>query len=57
MLMNVYEFFKFSTLDSLYHMVIRHEQRILIMYDPAGRERNNFQQLSKLIELKSISTT
>ena len=38
-------------------MVIHHEQRIVIIYDLAGRERNNFQQLSKLIELKFISTT
>ena len=30
---------------------------ILIIHDSAGRERNNFQQQSKLSELKFISTT
>ena len=38
-------------------MVIHHEQSSIIIYDSAGRERNNFQQLPKLIELKFISTT
>ena len=38
-------------------MVIHHEQCIFIIYDSAGRERNNFQQLSKSVEIKLISTT
>ena len=38
-------------------VVIHHEQCIFIIYNSAGRERNNFQQLSKLIELKFIPTT
>ena len=37
-------------------MVINHEQHILLQHDSAGRERNNFQQLPKLIELIAIST-
>ena len=36
---------------------MHHEQCILIICDSAGRERLNFQQLPKLIELKFISTT
>ena len=39
------------------NVVIHHEQCIFIIYNWAGRERNNFQQLSKLIELKFIPTT
>ena len=35
----------------MYTMVIRHEQCIFIIYDSAGRERNNIQQLPKLIKL------
>ena len=31
---------------------IHHEQCTFIIYDSAGRQKNNFQQLSKLIELK-----
>ena len=38
-------------------VVMHHEQGILIIYDSAGREKYNFQQLSKLIELRFISTT
>ena len=42
-----------SLLRTLYSsMVIHHEQCIVFIYDSAARERNNFQQLSKLIELK-----
>ena len=58
--MNVYEFFtflKFSILGSISSMVIRHVQCTFITYDSAGTERNNFQQISKLIELKFISAT
>ena len=40
-----------------YTMLIHHEQCIFIYMTQSGRERNNFQQLSKLIELKFISTT
>ena len=40
-----------------YHMVMHHEQYVFIIHDWAGRERNNFQQIPKLIELKFISTT
>ena len=36
---------------------IHHEQCIFIIYDSAERERNKFQQLSKLSEVKFISTT
>ena len=46
-LMNAYEFFKFSTLDSISQYG----------NDSDGRERNNFQQLSVLIELKFFFTT
>ena len=38
-------------------MVIHDEQGIFIIYDSPGRETNNFEQLSKLNELKFISTT
>ena len=38
-LLNVYEFLKFSTLDS---MVIHHEICDFIVHDSAGMERNNF---------------
>ena len=38
-------------------VAIHHEQSTFITYDLAGRERNNVQQLSKLIELKIFSTT
>ena len=38
-------------------MVIDHEQWIFIIYDSFDRERKNFQQLSKLIELKFIPAT
>ena len=37
-------------------MVINHEQYILLQHDSADRERNNFEQLPKLIELIAIST-
>ena len=36
-------------------MAIHQEQDIFIIDDSAGSERNNFQQLSKSIELKFIS--
>ena len=38
-------------------MVIQYEQFMLFISDLAGTKRNIFQQLSKLIELKFISTT
>ena len=56
--MNVYEFFEFSTLGCISQY--GHTSWaifIFMIYDSAGRKRNNFQQLSKLIELKIISTT
>ena len=37
--------------SGMYTMVICHEQCIFIIYDSAGRERNNIQQLPKLIKL------
>ena len=55
--MNVNEFFKFSFLGSVTQCGVHHAQCIFIIYDPVGRERNNFQQLSQLIELKFTSTT
>ena len=43
---------------AVYRSMVRHyEQGTFIIYDADGRERNNFQQLSKLIELKFISKT
>ena len=59
MLMSVYEFFKFSSLGSIYqygNKSAHFEQHILLQHNSAGRERNNFQQLPKLIELIAIST-
>ena len=38
-------------------IVIQDVQCIFIMYDLAGKDRKNFQQLSKLIELIFISTS
>ena len=55
-LKNVYEFFNFL-LSAVWYTPIHHEQCIFIIYDSGGRERNKFQQLSKLIEVKFISTT
>ena len=37
-------------------MEIHHEQWIFTIYNSADRERNNSQQLSKLIELKLMKT-
>ena len=56
--MNVYEFLNVLLWAAYPRMVIYQEQCIFIIHDPTGRERNNFQQLAKLIiELKFISTT
>ena len=55
--MNVYEFLNFLLWAAYPRMVI-YQKCIFIIHDPTGRERNNFQQLAKLIiELKFISTT
>ena len=55
--MNVYEFLNFLLWAAYPRMVI-YQECIFIIHDPTGRERNNFQQLAKLIiELKFISTT
>ena len=47
-LMNVLNFSNFLLWEVYPSMVIHHEQCILITYDSAGRERNNFQQLIKI---------
>ena len=55
--MNIYEFLNFLLWAEYPRMVI-YQECIFIIHDPTGRERNNFQQLAKLIiELKFISTT
>ena len=48
-LKNVYEFFKFSVLIPVRYNPIHHEHCISIIFESAGRERNKFRQLSKLI--------
>ena len=56
--MNIYRLFKFSTLDSVsQHVTLQQiisSASSLYMTQLAGKEPNNFQQVSKLIELKSI---
>ena len=37
-------------------VMIHHKIWTFMIYDSAGREKNNFQELSKLIELIFIST-
>ena len=44
-------------LSTIRYTPIRHEQCIFIIYESAGREGNKLQQLSKLIEVKFITTT
>ena len=56
--MKVFKNFSKFLLWALYpSMVIHHEQCVFVIYDTSGRKRNSSQQLSKLIELKFISTT
>ena len=59
-LRNTYRLFKFSTLGSISQHgtleQIMSNASSLYMTQLAGKESNNFQQVSKLIELKSIST-
>ena len=42
--MNLHEFFKFSTLGSISHCGNTLWAMNFIIYDPAGKERNNFEQ-------------
>ena len=59
--MNIYRLFKFSTLDSVsQHVTLQQiisNASSFYMTQLAGKEPNNFQQVLKLIELKSILTT
>ena len=59
--MNIYRLFKFSTLDSVsQHVTLQQiisNVSSLYMTQLAGTEPNNFLQVLKLIELKSIFTT
>ena len=58
---NVYRLFKFSTVGSAsQHYTLQQimsNAASLYMTQLAGKEPNNFHEVSKLIELKSISTT
>ena len=60
-LMNIYRIFTFSTLHSVsQHVTLQQiisNVSSLHMTQLAGKETNNFQQVLKLIELKSIFTT
>ena len=59
--MNIYRLFKFSTLDSVSQHVTLHQfisnASSFYMTQLAGKEPKKFQQVLKLIELKSILTT
>ena len=44
-------------LSAVRYTPIHHQQCIFIIYDSAGREKNKFEQLSKLIEVKFIPRT
>ena len=59
--MNVYGLFKFSSLDSISkygtHQQIISNASSLYMAQLAEKEPNNFQQISKLIELEAVSKT
>ena len=59
--MNIYRFFEFLTVGSVCQhgtlQQIMGNGSPLLMTQLAGKEPNNFQQVSKLVELKSISTT
>ena len=59
--MNIYRLFKFFTLDSVFQHVtiqqIKSNVSSLYMTQLAGTEPNDFQQVLKLIELKSNFTT
>ena len=52
--MNLHDFFKFSTLGSISHCGNTLWAMNFIIYDPAGKERNNFEQPK--INWKFIST-
>ena len=56
--MNVYDFFKFLFWKVYPSMAMRHEQCIFMIYvmDQLARKETIFKSLSKLIELKLIST-
>ena len=54
--MNVYEFFKYFTLSRISDYGSA-SCTMHLHYDSVGREENNFQQLSKLIQLRFIATT
>ena len=47
--------FSIFLLLAVWYTPLHHEQCVFIIYDLIGRERNKFQQLSKLIEVKFIS--
>ena len=49
--------FSIFLLSAVRFTPIDHEECMFIIYDLAGRKRNKFQQLSKLIEVKLISST
>ena len=59
--MNVHKFFEFLIVGSVsQHGTFQQTMRNappLHMTQVAGKEPHNFQQVSKLVELKSISTT
>ena len=59
--MNVYRLFNFPVMSSvLQHGTLQQTMSnafSLYMTQLAGKEPNNFQEVSKLVELKSISTT
>ena len=60
-LINVYRFFKFSILGRLFQhgtlQQIMSNESSLYMTQLAGKQPNNFQELSKLTKQISISTT
>ena len=61
-LMNIYRLFKFPTLDSVpqhvtLQQIISNATSLHMTQLAAGKEPNNFQQVLKLIDLKSIFTT
>ena len=59
--MNVYRLFKFPIVGSVSQhgtlQQIMSNAPSLCMTQLSGKEQNNFQQASKLVELRSISTT